>query len=223
MIGADGSNAETGAPALNILHEGFIEYAVRNRTMIGFSLKYYKTTYDNHGRLEASFVETDPYGYSYANTAYGNPTGLYDITAMNFTPYFKFFKKGYLAPWGKYFMIAPVFSSIKTSYDPAKMKMRGYESKVNFGPEENEFSRMDIFLGFGRTRILADRITLDYGINFSVFGVLSTPGDLTGEYLLEEIGFAEITNNNYIARTSKRRVRSINRFNAFVRIGFLLF
>jgi hypothetical protein len=219
ILGREGSRAETGELAFNSLHEGFVEYCIKNRTMIGFSAKYYKTTFDN--RFGTTYIYTDPY-YG-ASTGYGQPTGMYEITGLNYSLYFKFYYRKYLAPWGKYFMVGPSINTFKSVYDPARMKIQDVGSGetviTNFGSKEQEESRFDILVGFGRNRILADRVTIDYGVNFEAAALLLAIIDLEGIFYSEN----NTSHLNYIEKTSRSRVREVNRVNVFVKVGLLLF
>lgn len=225
--GRDGSNAETGEPAFNSLHEGFIEYCIKNRTMIGFSGKFYKTTYDNRAEMRYQNYYDPNSVYYGANNEYAKPQGLYTIKGINYTLYFKFYHRKYLAPWGKYFLLGPSFNSFVCTYDPTKMYAvsSGVSPDVarrnnNFGPQGQDFQRFDILVGFGRNRIFADRITVDYGINFEAFALLLAVLDIEGSGSFSN---SATTNLNYIEYTCKSRVREVNRVNLYFKIGYLLF
>ncbi len=77
-------------------------------------------------------------------------------------------------------------------------------------------------LGFGRSRTIANRVVLDYGCNLQFFSVVSGVVDIVfdGEDLLSS---SKNTNTTYIENTYKRRVRGVNRFNVFLKVGILLF
>lgn len=219
MNAREGSHAEYGYPAFNKLHEVFIEYCIKRRTMIGFSGKYYKTTYDNRHSL----------GYfNYDNKSgvivSGKPEGLYTIQAINYSLYFKFYFSRYIAPWGKYLMIGPSLNQFTCSYDPNTMYVRANQytpidvAKRNnyFGSQQQGFMRFDILVGLGKNRIIADCITLDYGINFEVVSLQMTLFDLT-----DALGNGDIPNSEYIQKTCRSRMREVNRVNAFIKVGYL--
>lgn len=235
LLGSNGSeasilgrgNAVGGDMAFNSIHDGFIEFAFKNRTSIGFSCKYYKTTFDNYVDV---YMNTNYNGNNY--TLSGYPTGFYTIKGLNYTLYFKFYNKRYVAPWGRYFMLGPSINTYKCFYDPSTMRLVGsdyYNSNTpiyvsDFGPQGQQFARGDILFGWGRTRMAGNRITIDYGINFEVFALGWTLWDSVGEDPLEIFASSTyITNVNYFERTSKRRVREVNRFNVFIKVGVLLF
>lgn len=236
LLGPNGSgesmlgrgNVIGGDMAFNSIHEGFLEFAFKNRTSVGFSAKYYKTTYHNGTVASAQYF--DPNGYS--SSTYGRPTGIYTINGLNYTLYFKFFNKRYVAPWGRYFILGPSLNTYKCFYDPSIMYMQydyydGYSNKVvkvsDFGPQGDNFFRVDLLFGWGRTRIVGERFTIDYGINFQAIALGFTLWDAIGENPLELFSEEETTNLNYFERTSKSRVREVNRLNIFLKVGVLLF
>jgi hypothetical protein len=216
-------NAVGGDIAFNSMHEGFLEFAFKKRASVGLSFKYYKTTYDNSA---AALVNVDYGGYTNSESA--SPMGFSQITGSNYTLYFKIFNKRYVAPWGRYLLFGPTINSFKCSYDPTTMKIvipDNYGSGGNivindFGPQGQQFLRGDLLVGWGRSRIFANRITLDYGINVQLISLTFTLWDAVGANAL---GISRTTNYNYFENTSKRRVREVNRVNAFIKIGLLLF
>lgn len=233
LFGSNGSgesiigrgNAVGGDLAFNSVHDGFLEFAFKSRTSIGLSVKYYKTTFDNF---------TSAYTYTnYANSVYsldGSPTGFTNISGLNYALYFKFYHRRYVAPWGRYFLIGPSINTFKCTYDPATMRMVGYDYSIggsyyvnDFGPQGQQFVRADLLFGWGRSRIIANRITFDYGINFQFIGLCYTVWDAFGESPFDGFGTETITNLNYIEKTSKRRVREVNKLNIFLKVGILLF
>ncbi|MES2763541.1 MAG: hypothetical protein V4677_15105 [Bacteroidota bacterium] len=225
LIGNNGS-AETGVLAFNAIHEGFLEFAASSKWMISFSTRYYKTNYDN-GRLIDNFNNTNNF-----SIIDDKPNGYYTLRGLTYTLYFKYFGSRYVAPWGRYVMFGPTLNTVKTTYDPSVMNMtaRSYDEFYNFrkdtlfssfGPKEQEFKGFNLMFGFGRTRIIANRITLDYGCNIHFFSVLSAMSDLVFDgpvYSTEAVN-----SQNYIESTVKSRVRGINRFNVFLKVGVLLF
>lgn len=227
IIGKAEGNASDGEFAFNSLHEGYLEYALSKRFSLGFSAKFYKATYDNHKNMNAYVV------YNGSNVSYSNsPEGLYHIKGQNYALYGKLFRRGFIAPWGKYMMFGINIKRFTCSYDPAEMQLKydaysffgneKYPSITDFGPREQSFTRFDFLFGLGKSRIVYNRIILDYGFNVNLFALLNTPFDA----LTDDDGlFTDYrpTNYNYIKDTSPWRVRGVNRFNAYLRIGVLLF
>jgi hypothetical protein len=233
LLGSNGSgasiigrgNAESGEIAFNSMHEGFLEFAFKNRASVGLSFKYYHTTFDNSA--EAYGTTNGSSGTVY--TAYGTPSGIYDIKGLNFGLYFKIYNKRYVAPWGRYFLFGPVVNSYACFYDPSVMKMVTQDNSSNpvavtyFGPQGDRFFRGDLLIGWGRNRMIGSRFTVDYGVNFEGFALACTFWDAIGESPLADISGDRTTNLNYMEKTSKRRAREVNRVNVYIRFGVLLF
>lgn len=219
MVGTEG-NAKRSFLAFNIIHEGSVEYVISQRWSVGFCARYYKTTFDNPTLLvdqsrQAMFQSKK------------NPTGYYDITGLSYCLYFKLFNAKHVAPWGKYIVFGPVLNTAKMSYDPDIMHSQAtaqdgnsypytYRDTLinNFGPQKQSYKGINLMLGFGRTRILYNRLILDYGFNVYL---LSGFPNLVLTYK------SNMTPETYIQKTVNRRVRGINHFNVFLKVGVLLF
>lgn len=227
-IFGSGGSASSGSMVFNLIHEGFLEVAPSSKYVIGFSVRYYNTVYDNARELSSSSYLYSG-GYSYLSNT---PSGYYNIRGMSYTLYFRFFGRRYIAPWGRYFMFGPVLNTVKTEYDPAVMSVKAQDNYTSsftspsqilitdFGPREQDYLGVNLMFGAGRSRIIGKIITLDYGFNTHVFSLAS------GVFELGETGFfslGDITHSNYIEKTVKTRVRGINRFNVFLKVGVLLF
>jgi len=231
ILGSNGSgesfigrgNVPGGDFAVNSIHEGFLEFAFKNRLSIGMSVKYYKTTFDN-----SVSAQTNVYSNYSTYSIYGSPSGIYDMKGLNYSLYFKIFNRRYVAPWGRYFIFGPTVNTYKCFYDPSSMTMSTRDNSNNgiiindFGPQGQFFMRPDLLFGWGRTRIVANRITIDYGINFEALALFFTLWDTVSEEA-NIFDTSPITNLNYFERTSKRRIREVNRINAFIKVGVLLF
>ncbi len=223
VFGFDKGNSTTGVPAFNILHEGFVEVVSSHKWSVCFSVRYYKTKYDNALRINYVNKVNDN---SYIN---GRPSGFYDITGLTYTLYFKYYGERYVAPWGRYLLLGPTLNTIKTTYDPATMNIKEqsyltYQDSVysDFGPRQQSFKRVNLMLGFGRNRIYYNKLSIDYGVNMQLLPVLSGMFDLVSNAGADFYNTSvKVTNLNYIEYTNKKRVRGINRFNAFIKIGYL--
>lgn len=233
VLGSNGSegsiigrgNSLGGDPAFNSTHEGFLEFAFKNRTSVGLSCKYYHTSFDNNEDLYGTTI--DKSGSIYA--VYGIPTGFYHIKGLNYALYFKFYNKRYVAPWGRYFVMGAVLNTYKCFYDPSTMKITDQNNYNNplvlndFGPQGQQFMRGDLLFGWGRNRMIGNRVTIDYGINFQMIALGFILWDAIGENPVDIFTEERTTNLNYMQKTSVRRVREVNRLNVFVKIGVLLF
>lgn len=231
FLGSNGSeasivgrgNSDGGDLAFNSIHEGFLELSFKNRTSVGFSAKYYKTTFDNSQAADITYYD-GIYNYN-THTA---PQGLYQINGLSYSLYFKFYYHRYVAPWGKYFLLGPSINTYKCFYNPDYMKIvvptsTGNQNINNFGPQEQQFARGDILFGWGRSRVAFNRITIDYGLNFELLAMAQILFDATGTPLSDYFSSYSISNSDYIERTSRRRIREVNKFNIFFKVGVLLF
>ncbi len=226
LIGTSGS-AESGVFALNMIHEGSLEFAISSKWMMNFSARYYKTVYDNAEYLDYdSYDATSGYRYSYT----GQPEGFYDITGLSYTLYFKYFGSRYVAPWGRYVMFGPVLNTVKTNYSPTVMYLKddSYGSSSNpiiknFGDFEQKYNGFNIMLGWGRSRIIGNRIVVDYGCNTQILSVILGALNVALDGAPDDFFRGKTTNTNYIENTYKTRVRGVNRFNVFLKVGVLLF
>lgn len=224
-----GSGGET---PLNILHEGWVEYATAKKFMVGFSARFYNAVYSNGRNIDAtrSYYYSNANSYSSYSQTFPSPAGTYDIKAKNYMLYGKVFSGNYLAPWGRYFMFGATFNTFKSTYDPSKMYVElqeygsNYDYKIvrfsNFGPKEQSFSKFDISFGFGRSKIYGNRIVIDYGYNMNLFAMALVLFDAPDDNIL---GNEELLPAEYIETTSAARIRGVNRFNFFCKVGVLLF
>lgn len=227
IIGLSGS-ATSGKLAFNSIHEGFLEVAPSGKMEIGISLRYFKTAYDN------SRPFYDPFNglTSQFNYVEDQPSGYYTIKGSTYTVYMRYFGSRYIAPWGRYFMFGPVFNITKTQYDPSIMSIRAYRNSylgygngdtliTDFGSQDQKRVGINIMFGAGRSRVIANRITLDYGFNTHLLSLFYGLFDTVESDFFTRT--ETLDNTNYIKRTSRMRVRGVNRFNVFVKVGVLLF
>jgi len=203
---------------INTLHEFFVEGATRKKTMLGFSVKLYKYTYNN-----IEFVNAENYNGYYSQIDV-RPQGTYLIRGKNFELYAKFFKSQYLAPWGKYFRLGLSYNSYETVYNPNVMRVqvRDYRGSVpttryisDFGPLIQSYNYLDICFGNGSSRIFGNRIVLDYGYNINLIAM----SRMALTWLLDDYSYD--ATDEYIKNTSAKRVAAVNRFNFYFKLGYL--
>lgn len=197
----------------NTKHEVFIEHATRKGTMVGANAQFYKYVYNNTEYAQ-------PSGSSYYYSDGDHPAGSYEITANNFMFYGKFFHRTYLAPWGRYFMLGIVYTRYTAEYRSSEMFLRtqnssGYQVTFNnFGPYRQTYQTGDILLGLGRARVVADKIVFDWGYNFQIVSM--------AKMMLAVLSEGEpIPMTEYIEKTSSRRISATNRFNFYLKVGYL--
>ncbi len=217
----------SGATPLNMLHEAYLEVAAKRKLSIGFSARFYNAVYGNNRQ-----VDLYSYTSSSINQIDDSPTGQTHIKGRNYMLYFKFFGNNYVAPWGRYFILGASVNTFQSSYNPSDMRIRvstyynypisDYKDSYysNFGSTEQTFAKFDVMLGFGRCRIIANRITLDYGYNVNLMALALTLFDAPDDNIFES---DVLTPSTYIEKTSAARVRGVNRFNVFLKVGVLLF
>lgn len=210
-----------GESRFNIQHEGFLEYATGKKFSLGFSAKFCKSSYVNKRE-----VELYPNYNSTASQTEDRPSGSYSLTCQSFALYGKAFKENYLAPWGRYFLFGLTLNRYEAKYSSQDMKVRiiqevktplgtnyvqAYYS--NFGYTTQSYNYLDIVIGNGRTRVYKNRITVDYGYNLQVIAMTLAILDVAdgGPYNADE----------YIQKTGAMRVRGINRFNFYFKLGYL--
>lgn len=223
LIG-DGGTAMTGEFALNMIHEGSLEFMPSGKWIIGAGVRYYKTAYDNPDEVSGYYATK----YNGINYYSGYPSGYYTIKGLSYSLYFKYFGKRYVAPWGRYVMFGPILNTYKAYYDPSIMNLKvegdySYDKDTvisNFGPQGQSYKGFNILLGWGRSRVIANRVTVDYGCNFQLLSVLMTMFDLEGENFFLA---GDSAPQYYIGNSIRGRVRGVNRFNVFLKVGVLLF
>lgn len=206
-----------GLTYVNVLHEGFIEFAAKKKFSVGLSARFYNGLVNN----DRYYMRGDVFVNNTMISYNGQPSGAVNLKGRNFMLYGKFFKKNYLAPWGKYFILGATLNTFTASYDPDQMYIisTDYYSKTtyysDFGPEKQSYMKFDVMFGNGRSRIIADRVVLDYGYNINVWGATSL--------LLDALEISEVNHkaSEYIKKTGSVRIREINRFNLFFKVAYL--
>ncbi len=205
LFKSQAGSSKSGYLRFNFSQELFIEGAVGKNTSLGFSVRYMKTGYDNRSSVYSSV---------------GRPSGYYTIKALSFVPYIKAYFGRYLAPWGRYFIVGPVITQMRSQHDEymyMTTEVNGHDTLItNFGSDADRTYRGDLLLGFGRNRIIFDRVSLDYGFCFQAIATLLAVESVDSELL----GGAPVM-QEYISRTMNYRVRGASRFNMFFKIGYL--
>jgi hypothetical protein len=200
-----------GDSPVNIMHEAFVEYATSTKWSIGFAGKFYNTTYNNTGMVTVDRYNYHPIDY--------DPSGYFDIRCRNYTLYFKAFKRAYLAPWGRFFTFGLTVFDYTTTYNPAVMRIRvnewnGTETFVSpFGPRENQLKGFDFVVGNGHSRIIADRVCLEVGYTAHALALTRTVFDAFDD--------DQHDSDEYIEKNAGMRVRGINRFNFYAKVGLI--
>jgi hypothetical protein len=204
LFGDKDGTAETGYFRLNFSQELFIERVVGTRWLLGASFKYMRTGYDN--RVDLS-------------NGRPGPTDYYKINVLAITPYFKHYSRRSIAPWGKYVLMGPSVSVMRSKHDAFMYSLQTVNNHdtliTDFGSDDQKHYRFDLLLGSGRNRIFFNKLSVDYGYNFQLFALLST---LVPAYTFSS---DRPVQQEYISETIKVRVRNANRFNFFVKVAYL--
>lgn len=206
LLGSGNGSAKTGRFSLNLTYDVFAERVISKRWLFGTSLKYIRTGYDNRSQVMGSNFET--------------PTDYYKINAFCINPYFKHYSRHYPAPLGKYFLIGPSVNLISTKHDNYMHLVEttgdGHDTLMMFNaPKQMHFS-FDLILGWGKSRIINDRILIDYGCNFGVLAIAHVFEAFDSELLA-----GKPSKEEYINLTAKSRLRNATRFNVFLRVAYL--
>ena len=189
----------TGAVPFNITAQLCYDHAFKTRVSLGVALGFAQTRYDNKAVV---------FGL-------GNPTEDYKIRSFSVVPYAKIFSKKYVAPWGRYFMLGTVVSlnfTTHSDYMYLTQKLSNHDTLLmGFGPAKQMAFNLDLLLGYGKTRVFKNKIVFDYGFNVHLLALLKGLSDSENNLSQEE----------YISKTSLYRIRGINRFNLFFKLGYL--
>ncbi|MEI8137955.1 MAG: hypothetical protein WCH21_11570 [Bacteroidota bacterium] len=183
----------------NLTQQLYFEYAVKTRMSLGIAIKYAATKYDNKETV----------------SNLGNPTDEYTINAFSFVPCVKLYSKQFVAPWGKYWTLGAALNATGTKHDPYMYLTKSLSDHdtllMDFGPEKQMHTSVDLLIGKGKSRIIKDKFVIDYGFNFQLIALIN---GITGSNMI-------LTQDNYIKETAVDRVRGLNRFNVYLKIGYL--
>jgi hypothetical protein len=204
-----------GLTPVNLLHEVFMEFAAKKKFSVGLSAKFYNAVTPNWQYAMANGVSSNNY-----QPILGNPEGNTTVKGLNYMLYGKFFKRKYLAPWGKYFILGLTLNMYTTIYDPNQVYM-SYQTNTNasgyfteFGPTKQSFTKCDVLFGNGRSRIIADRIVLDYGYVINIWSMTSNVINA-----MEDDSY--VYADEYIGTMGTQRAKGVNAFNVFLKVGYL--
>jgi len=197
------ANANLQNRFLNTIQELQLGYVTREKWELDAVVRSYRTIYDNKETVSGRQVVQNY--YRIANTSFGLV--------------FKHFKKNYVAPWGAYFMFGPVLNIVTSSYDQymhVVSRVNNHDTLMSdFGPQTQRFYKVDALFGWGQQRILSSHFLIDYGFNCQLLALLND---------FEFLDFTKsktYSRSNYIEETSAKRARGMNRFNVFLKLGFL--
>lgn len=199
--------SDSGKVAFNRIHELFLENCISTDWMAGFSMRFFRTVYDN--QIVVSDLDNR------------TPASYYKIRGISGTVYLKHFKKKYVAPWGRYSLIGLSFNRITSIYNPymhVRKNLNGRDTLLhNFGDTKQTSAVADLVLGLGKSRIVANKIIIDYGVTTQVVSFVKNAFN-NG---FDESTYPTLSTANYIVETTKARIRGLNAVNGYFKVGYL--
>lgn len=214
-----------GTQVVNIQHELFLELSVKRGLALGTSFRMYNSTYNNTGIVSLQLGASPPGYFSSSREVGSDPSGQISIKARNYAFYAKFYKSHYVAPWGRYFLLGLTLNTRECTYDPDEMYV-SYKLTTNsypyttqefhynnFGPVVQSFNYPDVMIGAGNSRIFWKKLVIDYGYNINAGALIFTVVDAFDLYAPSQ--------DRYVQVNSGMRARGINRFNFFIKAGYL--
>jgi hypothetical protein len=132
----------------------------------------------------------------------------------------KLYRRGYIAPVGKYVKIEAQFITSKIDYEKFILYQTNYyERSTSLGVQSIRYNTFSLNYTIGRTRILFNTLVLDYGLRLGVTPyILTTLGDLF-EYSNQNFNI----DYNYFEYYGKQRIFVQQIINIHLNIGFLAF
>lgn len=176
-----GANSEDdGELGLNVMHSANIEYTIKNRTNFCASLQYLHTGLDHSYTLN---------GYTSSSSYYGPEQETFNYKPKSKLPIqqyttgasigFKFFKRGFFAPVGKYTKVDLTVFFNTMSYEKDAFYYDTYKTATPIGTGNSKSTSFSLGYSIGRQRVIANRLVLDFGMRFAIVpaAVLSVLAD----------------------------------------------
>lgn len=197
------SKSTVNGGVLNTKHEVNFGFCTSERFQVCLSAEFYRTIYNNALAIY---------------TIGASPTGFYNINGGNYSILFKKFRKVYVAPWGAYFMYGPQVNIYKTEYNNYMnytIRANNHDTLISdFGPKIQNYFKADFIFGWGKTRVIKDKIIIDWGLTFRMRSFLSAMGSSLSSFFSYDA-------SDYIKRTAAMRTNRLNAWDAYVRLGYL--
>jgi hypothetical protein len=210
--------------AINFSHGLELDYVIKRRTSLCLGVQFVKTglSYSNDYH-----VNDYNYPYNYYGTVYYSANQPVILKSTNVSVGFKFFKRNYIAPFGKYRKLDLVIYLDKVLFDETAFTL---DQKNKFLINENNYSFKTFGIGYtvGKQRIYFNRLIVDTGIRFGIipagiFRVLEI-GDISD---ILELTSSSSYNPNDLERQMKQqanlRLLGSQLVNFHIGIGFLAY
>lgn len=167
------ADASSGTIGLNTTHCANLDFVIKTRTVLCLSLQK-----SNTGVVPSNLTEEIYDGFNTYNfvTYYYSPKPYkpMQLSSTNIALGFKFFQSGTIAPVGKYKKLELLFMMNKLTYSNTAFQYydtynssAGLTSK-KIGKGVYTYKTLAIAYTMGRSRVLFDRVVLDYGLRIGV-------------------------------------------------------
>ena len=218
---SDASAQHEFSPAFNAVHNLNIEYVKSNRKMLCASAQYMKTGiayYKEH--YDDSFFgffydATYPNNLDYRGT-FSKPAVL---TSINYAIGLKTYRKGFIAPIGKYQKIDFILLFEKVKYDNARFYDQYTDTLVKssaVGTGEYNYTNFSIAYTLGKSKMISNVIILDYGIRFAYAPAINVGTVLFSDAIATDM-------QGYYRSRSDMRIFRQQLINFHLGISFLAF
>lgn len=215
-------NANGDDIGLNLTHELNLEFTIKRRTNLCLMYQFFNT---GVGSPSVTVQGQDPYGY-YAEYKYiYRGTKPFQLHTTCYGIGFKFFRKGTLAPVGKYGKLDLILYFSDLTYEKSNfVKNDVYngtrELDQSVGSGEYNYKTFGLAYTLGSQRILFNCLVLDYGVRVAVLPA----GALT--FLAEREELISDTSSDYFSgcrRQTNYRLFGHQFLNVHIGLGFLAF
>ena len=201
-----------------------VEYAYAERRMLCLSTQYLRTgiAYDNgihDGVFDAASSRDYPYpGGSKYGGDFSKPALL---SSLNFGLGIKMFKRGFIAPVGRYKKIEFLFLLETVKYDNTNFRIvdpNNSDETIAYTAGNGIYKYKNVAISYtiGNQRVLFDKLILDYGLRFAY-----TPGVNIISYVAETESVGDMSGVYRFA--SRTRIFREQLINIHIGLGFLAF
>jgi len=172
-VGPSANAAEKDAyfSGINTTHCLNLEYTIRNRTNFCFTFETMKTGV-SYTKVYNSYVYDNNTSTSY-NVSYAYSPKPYipmQVRTFNVGLGFKFFRRGTLAPIGKYnkLELLMLFSKLTYGNTSFALTLAGTTNQGMKGTGDYNFSTFGVAYTTGRSRVLFNKLVIDYGLRLGL-------------------------------------------------------